>query len=53
MFGKVKRSRPRRPNVSIVKTAGQAKAQLVRPNPKETSKAFLGLKPAFTKIVEE
>ena len=53
MFGKVKINSPRRPNVSMVYTAGQAKAQLTNPNPKETRRAFLVLKPASTKIVEE
>jgi len=35
MFGKVERSSERRPNVSMVKTAGMAKTKLSAPKPIE------------------
>jgi hypothetical protein len=53
MFGKVKRRRPRRPKVSIVQTAGQAKTKFTRPKPKEARRAVFRLAPDWTKIVEE
>jgi hypothetical protein len=51
--GKVKSSKPRRPNVSIAHTAGQAKTKLIRPNPKEARSASMLDAPASWKIVEE
>jgi hypothetical protein len=53
MLGKVKRRSPRRPKVSIVQTAGQAKTKLTRPNPKEARRAVMLEAPASEKIVEE
>ena len=53
MLGKVKSRRPRRPNVSMVQTAGQAKMKLIRPNPHEPSRALVGDAPARTRMVEE
>lgn len=53
MFGKVNRRRDRRPKVSIVKKAGQAKTKFTRPNPKEAIRASLVDAPAWAKIVEE
>jgi hypothetical protein len=53
MLGKVKRRRPRRPKVSIVQTAGQAKAKFTMPKPKEAKRAVLRSAPDWTKIVEE
>jgi len=53
MLGKVKSKRPRRPNVSIVHTAGQAKVKLTKPNPKDARRACFSLKPPCLKIVEE
>lgn len=45
--------RPRRPKVSIVQTAGQAKVKLVRPKPQDSRRASVVLKPAAEKMVEE
>ena len=42
-----------RPNVSIVKTAGSAKIQLIKPNPKDDRSADTWEKPAWTNTVEE
>jgi hypothetical protein len=53
MFGNVKRRSPRRPNVSIVHTAGQAKMKLTRPKPKEAMRASLLLAPPCLKMVLE
>lgn len=53
MFGKVKSRSPRRPKVSIVQTAGQAKAKFTIPKPKEARRAVLRFAPDWTKIVEE
>ena len=52
MLGKVKRSKARRPNVSIVQTAGQAKMKLMSPKPHDAKRALVGLAPALEKIVE-
>lgn len=51
--GKVKRSKLRRPNVSMVQIAGQAKTKLTRPKPKEAIKASRSEAPACLKIVLE
>ena len=53
IFGKVKRSSDRRPKVSIVHIAGQAKMKLTRPKPKEAISASLSVAPASEKTVEE
>lgn len=53
MFGKVKSNSPRRPNVSIVQTAGHANKKLTRPNPNEAIKASFSVAPPSLKIVEE
>lgn len=53
IFGNVKRSSARRPNVSIVQIAGKAKRKLMSPKPKESNRAWKSLKPDFVKIVEE
>jgi predicted naringenin-chalcone synthase len=39
MLGNVNRRRLRRPNVSMVQTAGKAKSQLTRPKPQEARRA--------------
>jgi hypothetical protein len=49
MLGKVKSSRLRRPKVSMVQTAGKAKTQLTRPNPKEAISASFWVYPASEK----
>lgn len=43
----------RRPNVSIVQTAGQAKMKFISPKPKEARRAPMMVAPAFLNIVEE
>jgi hypothetical protein len=48
----VKRSKARRPNVSIVQTAGHAKRKLMRPKPHDARRAPVMVAPAFLKIVE-
>jgi hypothetical protein len=53
MLGKVKSSRVRRPNVSIVQTAGQANKKLMAPKPKDASRAPILLAPAEAKILLE
>lgn len=53
MLGKVNSSRPRRPKVSIVQTAGHAKTKLTRPKPNDASSAVMLLAPALEKMVEE
>lgn len=53
MLGKVKIKRPRRPKVSIVQTAGQAKRKLIRPKPQVARRAFMLEAPASEKMVEE
>ena len=52
MFGNVNRRSDRRPNVSIVHTAGQAKRKLINPNPQEARRDCFASKPAEEKIVE-
>lgn len=49
--GKVKRSRERRPKVSMVQKAGKAKSQLTRPKPKEESRAWNSVEPESLKMV--
>jgi hypothetical protein len=53
MFGKVKIKRLRRPKVSIVQTAGQAKMKFMMPKPKEARRAPMLEAPASEKMVEE
>jgi hypothetical protein len=53
MFGNVNKSNPRRPNVSIVQTAGQANKKLTSPNPNEAKRAPFSVAPASLKMVEE
>lgn len=53
MLGKVKSSKVRRPKVSMVQIAGQAKTKLTRPKPKEAMRASASLAPARRKTVEE
>lgn len=53
MLGKVKSRRERRPQVSMVQTAGQAKMKLTNPKPKEARRACRLPAPAFLKTVEE
>jgi hypothetical protein len=43
----------RRPNVSIVKTAGSAKIQLIKPKPRDDKSADTWEKPAWTNMVDE
>jgi hypothetical protein len=42
MNGKVARSKLRRPNVSIVQNAGNAKTKFMTPKPREASRAGVG-----------
>lgn len=51
--GKVKRSRFRRPQVSMVKKAGMAKIQFRIPVPIEAKRALLWLYPPWMKMVVE
>jgi hypothetical protein len=51
--GNVSKSSVRRPKVSIVQIAGQAKVKLTRPNPHEKRRAFLVEAPACAKTVDE
>jgi hypothetical protein len=51
MLGKVKSKRERRPKVSIVQMAGQAKTKLTRPKPKEAMRASFSVAPACLKTV--
>ena len=51
--GKVKSSSARRPQVSMVQTAGQAKTKLTAPKPQEARSASRLVAPALTKTVEE
>jgi hypothetical protein len=53
MFGKVASKSQRRPNLSIVQTAGQAKRKLTRPKPQEARRAWILLAPASWNTVEE
>ena len=53
IFGNVKRSKPRRPKVSMVQTAGHANAKFTRPKPKEARSDPWRLAPEFEKMVEE
>lgn len=53
MFGKVKRRRPRRPKVSMVQMAGQAKAKFTAPKPKLASRAVCKEAPVSEKIDDE
>jgi hypothetical protein len=53
IFGNVKRSKARRPKVSIVQTAAQAKAKLINPQLQDAKSALVTLAPAFTDTVEE
>lgn len=53
MFGKVKRSKKRRPKVSIVQIAGHAKIKLMRPKPNDARRHCRGENPPCSKIVEE
>jgi len=53
MLGKVKSRSPRRPNVSMVHTAGQANAKLTRPKPNDPNNAFVIEAPASLRIVDE
>jgi hypothetical protein len=53
MFGNVNSNKLRRPYVSIVQIAGQAKMKLIRPKPNEANRAVLGVAPASKKIVDE
>jgi hypothetical protein len=49
--GKVKRSKFRRPHLSIVKRAGMAKRKLRMPVPMDTSSAVLRSKPLSRKML--
>jgi hypothetical protein len=51
MNGKVAKSRLRRPNVSIVQNAGNAKTKLMTPKPRDASKAGVGWDPARRRII--
>lgn len=51
MLGKVNNNRPLRPHLSMDHTAGHAKTKLVRPNPQDSSRESVSLKPACEKIV--
>ena len=53
MFGKVNKSKKRRPKVSMVQIAGHAKMKLMSPNPKDARRHWRGEKPPCSKIVEE
>ena len=53
MFGKVKSNSARRPNVSMVHTAGHANKKLIAPKPQEARRAPVTLAPALAKTVEE
>lgn len=46
-------NRPRRPKVSMVHTAGQAKTKLTRPKPNEASSAVMLSAPALANTVLE
>jgi hypothetical protein len=51
MNGKVARSRLRRPKVSIVQKAGNAKTKLMTPKPREASSAAFGWDPACKSMI--
>ena len=53
MFGNVKINRPRRPKVSIVQIAGQAKIKLIKPKPHVARRALIVLAPASANMVDE
>lgn len=53
IWGKVKSRRERRPKVSMVQMAGQAKMKLTMPKPKEARRALYSDVPASLKIVLE
>jgi hypothetical protein len=53
MLGNVKRRRPRRPKVSIVHIAGNAKTKLTSPKPKDARSEVVKSAPDWAKIVEE
>ena len=53
MFGNVTKSRLRLPNLSIDQMAGNAKMNVINPNPMETSRHSFTVYPASAKIVEE
>ena len=53
MLGNVNKSRPRRPNVSMVQTAGHAKTKFIRPKPHVASRAVVTDAPALANIVDE
>jgi hypothetical protein len=51
MNGKVARSKLRRPNVSIVQNAGNAKTKFMTPKPREASRAGVGWNPARRRMI--
>jgi hypothetical protein len=53
IFGNVKRSKARRPEVLIIQTAAQAMAKLINPKLRDAKSALVILAPAFTNTVEE
>lgn len=53
MKGNVKRSKVRRPNLSIVQMAGRAKVVFTKPKPREDKSVERVLSPASLKMVDE
>ena len=53
MLGNVNNKRLRRPNVSMVQTAGNANSQFTRPKPQEAKSACFCVYPASEKTVDE
>jgi hypothetical protein len=53
MLGNVNNSRPRRPKVSMVQTAGHAKTKFTRPKPHVASREVVTDAPAWEKTVDE